>query len=93
MKLRFLPDAFADIERLHAFLAPKNPRAANRVVDIIFAAAMSLRTAPRSGRPLDHGFRELVARFGKGGYVLRYRVDEEKDALIIVRIWHSRERR
>jgi plasmid stabilization system protein ParE len=31
--------------------------------------------------------------FGKGAYILRYRVEEAKDAIFVVRIWHSRERR
>lgn len=93
MKLRFLPQAHADVERLHDFLSPKNPGAADRVADLLFESARSLKDAPHKGRPLQSGFRELIVPFGEGAYVLRYRVDEENDAVLIVRIWHSREQR
>ncbi len=36
--------------------------------------------------------RELVIPFGRSAYVLRYRIDEHGDA-IIIRVWHGRERR
>jgi addiction module RelE/StbE family toxin len=93
VKLRFLPQAYADVERLHDFLSPKNSDAADRVADLLFESARSLKDTPRKGRPLQSGFRELIVPFGKGAYVLRYRVDEAKGAILIVRIWHSREQR
>lgn len=93
MKLRILRQAYADVERLHDFLFAKNPDAAGRVVDLLFESAGSLKAAPRKGRPVQSGFRELIVPFGKGAYVLRYRIDEAAAAVLIVRIWHSRERR
>jgi plasmid stabilization system protein ParE len=93
VKLRFLPQAYADVERLHDFLSPKNPVAADRVVDLLFESAKSLKDVPHKGRPLRHEFRELIVPFGRGAYVLRYRVDERKDTVLIARIWHSRERK
>lgn len=93
MKLRFLPQAYADVERLHNFLSPKNPGAADRVGDLLFESARSLKDAPHKGQPLQSGFRELIVPFGKGAYVLRYRVDDANEAVVIARIWHSREQR
>jgi len=93
VKLRFLRQAYADVERLHDFLSTKNADAADRVVDLLFESARSLKDASHKGRPLRSGFRELIVPFGKGAYVLRYRIDEAAGAILIVRIWHSRERR
>ena len=93
MKLRFLPQAYADVERLHDFLSPKNPAAADRVVDLLFESAKSLKDVPHKGRPLRHDFRELIVPFGRGAYVLRYRVEETNNTVLIIRIWHSREQR
>jgi plasmid stabilization system protein ParE len=33
----------------------------------------------------------VVAPFGRGAYVLRYRIDD--DAVVVLRVWHSREER
>jgi plasmid stabilization system protein ParE len=39
----------------------------------------------------DTGRRELFIPFGAGAYVLRYRID--RDTVIVIRVWHSREAR
>lgn len=93
MKLRILAAARDDLDRLHAFLSPKNPEAANRAVDLIYEGALSLRDGTGKGRPLRGGFRELIVPFGKGAYILRYRINEALDAVVVVRVWHSREKR
>lgn len=93
MKVRFLPQAFEDIDRLQAFLLDKNAQAAARVPDLLYNAATSLRIAPRKGRLVGRVYRDLIVPFGKSAYVLRYRIEEAKGAIFIVRIWHSRERR
>lgn len=49
MKVRFLPQAYEDVERLHDFLSAKNPNAAGRVVDLLFESAS--KTLPtKAGR-------------------------------------------
>jgi plasmid stabilization system protein ParE len=63
-------------------------------VDLLFAAAHSLAELPERGRPAAReGFRELIVPFGSGAYVIRYRVDRERNAVVIARVWHGRERR
>ncbi len=55
---------------------------------MLFAAAHSLRDLPEGGRPAARpGYRELVVPFGRGAYVLRYRIDYERDTVVIVRIY------
>lgn len=91
MKLRYLPRAYADIERLDAFLRHKDAAAADRAVDLIHDSARSLKTASGKGRPLSKGVRELIVRFGQGAYILRYRIDDASNTIIIARVRHSRE--
>jgi plasmid stabilization system protein ParE len=43
------------------------------------------------GKDVGDGVRQLVLRYGKSGYVIRYRVTDE--AVIISRIWHGKENR
>jgi plasmid stabilization system protein ParE len=93
VKIRFLQRAYDDIDRLHAFLHPKNADAADRAVELIYGSALALRNAPNKGRPMRAKLRELIVPFGKGAYVIRYRVYDEEQKITVVRIWHSRERR
>ena len=92
MILRWTPEAVNDLARLRAFIGDKNPAAAKRAALRILEAAAVLREQPELGRAVEEeDFRDLVARFGGGAYVLRYRVDP--DAVVIARVWHSREGR
>ena len=63
-----------------------------RVVISKFCTAplASLATFPRRGRGHE-GPRELVVPFGRGPYVVRYRVFD--DVVVITRVSHGRERR
>jgi plasmid stabilization system protein ParE len=89
-----LTRARADLVRLRQFLQPHGEALSLRAVDALFAAARSLADLPERGRPASRpGYRELVVPFGRGAYIIRYRIDQEHDAVVIVRIWHGRERR
>jgi plasmid stabilization system protein ParE len=54
----------------------------------------SLRDLPERGRPaIRPEYRELIVPFGRGAYVVRYRIHLERDTVVVVRIWHGREQR
>ncbi len=93
-KIKWLPEALADVERLHAFLKDKNPQAAARAARAILEGAELLKTSPDIGRPMqdDTQRRELFIPFAAGSYVLRYKREDE-DTAVIIRVWHSRENR
>ena len=94
MRLIVSRAAGADFERLHQFLADKDPDAAGRAATAIDAAVQSLVHLPQRGRPLGTlGMRELIVPFGRSAYVLRYAYSQGRDELVIVRAWHSREER
>lgn len=91
--LLWLPEARDDLARLHAFIAAHSPDAAARAIETLIAAAASLLAFPEKGRPWepDMAYRELPVRFGARGYVIRYRLFDEK--VVIVRVWHALEER
>jgi plasmid stabilization system protein ParE len=94
VKLIVSPAAAADIERLHAFLADKNPNAARRAVAVLVRAIQSLDALAERGRPAGTaGLRELAVPFGRSAYIVRYAHDAAREEVVIVRIWHGREDR
>jgi len=93
MKVRWLPEAWQDIQRLYDFLLAQNPGAAARAMDALLDGTDRLAEMPEIGKPMgdDTGRRELYLPFGVGAYVLRYKIDREN--VVIIRVWHSREHR
>ena len=89
----WLPEALEDIIRLRSFLEDKSPEAASRAAEVIRGGAKLLADFPAIGKPMNDGTgrRELFLPFGTGNYVLRYRMDQE--IVVIIRAWHSREKR
>lgn len=83
--------AFEDLDRLDAFLRPKNPRAADEAYFAIYEAALRLADFPEIGRPAPNmlsGYRELPVPFSNGGYVILYFYDEW---VSVIRVRHMRE--
>lgn len=94
MQVVFLPRARGDLLRLRQFLEPHGAALAERSFDLLFAAARSLAEQPERGHPASRPpYRELVVPFGRSAYVIRYRVDHARETVVIVRMWHGRERR
>ena len=93
MRVLWLPEALDDVERLYGFLIGRDARAAERAMRSISSSADKLQDFPLIGRPMGDQTerREFVVPLGGGAYVLRYRVHQ--DAVVIIRVWHSRETR
>lgn len=92
-KLVWLPEAKQDIARLFRFLRKKSPKAAKNAIKAIRLGAKQLSDFPNVGRPMedDTGRRELVLAFGTGAYVIRYMLDDT--TVVVIRVWHGREKR
>ena len=92
-RLRYADGALADIERLYRFLAGKNPDAAQRAVAAILEQIEILERHPKLAPEADDDpdYRDWVIRFGKSGYVARYRLDEDVDEILILTIRHGKE--
>lgn len=93
LQLRFLDEADKDLRRIYAFLADVRPTSATQAIDAILEDIDMLLRHPEAGHVRDEArdYRKWVVIFGKNGYVIDYRVDD--DYLYINRIWHSREAR
>lgn len=78
--------------RLRAFLAAKDRNAARRVVGTIRGSVATLVVHPEIGRPVEEmpsEYREWVVPFGNSSYLVLYRYEGERVALLAVR--HGRE--
>ena len=77
-----------DVVRLRDFIAKENPNAAKKAAKAIQDAAQRLIATPSIGKPVMdlHPFRDLLIRFGVGGYILRYRVSEETIHIVHIRM-------
>jgi plasmid stabilization system protein ParE len=80
-----------DLIRLNDFLELKSPSAARKASQAISTGLRSLADSAQRGRVVGDGIRELRIRFGRDGYVARYRV--EANFVTVTRIFHARERR
>lgn len=90
-RIEFARRAEADLDRLAAFLATESRGRAEQAVRRILIGVQSLADFPELGVAVGGGFRQLVLRYGKSGYVLRYRVLDE--VILITAIWHGKEDR
>ena len=91
-RLIWSPAALLDVQRLHRFLAPKNPDAAKRAVRATRQGVKVLEQQPGVGRPvedMDDEFRDWIIDFGDSGYVARYRLDSQFVTVLAVR--HQKE--
>jgi plasmid stabilization system protein ParE len=93
-QIKWLSEALADVERLHAFLHEVSPDAAARAVKAILDGATVLKSIPDIGRPMDDetARREWFISFGAGAFVFRY-MRAENDRVVIICVWHSKENR
>ena len=94
VRLIWSPRALGDIQRLHLYLASRNPQAAGRAIKTIRSAVQVLLLQPGLGRPAEEmplHYREWVIDFGSGGYVALYRYDEDIDTVTVLAVRHQRE--
>jgi toxin ParE1/3/4 len=88
------PDAVLDVERVRSFLERRNPDAARRALAAIWHALENLQAFPDAGATTaDADIRQVVVRFGRSAYVIRYTVLAETRDILVVRLWHGREER
>jgi toxin ParE1/3/4 len=95
MKLIISRAAAADLDRLRAFLAGKNPAAAQRAITILIKAIESLNTLPERPaiRNSEHPRTDCPIRPICLCATLRYAYSPETGDVVVIRIWHGRELR
>lgn len=87
----WLNSAVKDTVPLRDFIVENNPNAVQKAAGALKNAILKLRENPLVGKPLKElpTYRDLLARFAAGGYVLRYRI--HGDAIYIVHVRTYRE--
>ncbi len=90
-KVIWLPGAIDDLVRLREFIGDRNQEAAHRAATTIINVVKILEDYPDIIHPLEDlpDFHDLVVPFGSGGYIVRYRIEE--NIVYIVGIRHSKE--
>lgn len=93
--IEWADSALEDLERLHEFLASKNPDAARRAGLTLIKATEMLADNPQAGTVVkdmvdDGEYRDLTIPFGSYGYVLRYRY--ERETVYVLFIKHGKEK-
>ncbi len=94
MKLKFARQALADLNRLNKFVSTTAPNSLELAAERLLWGFNSIKKYPNIGYQLTrlkNDFRELLVPFGKGNYVIRYRI--HKTSTVVLHIWHSRENR
>jgi addiction module RelE/StbE family toxin len=87
MRIRWSPEAAADLERIAAYFEERSPDTAQRLIQAIYKGIEDLQTFAQRGRPgLVPGTRELV--FPALGFVV-YEITE--DTVDVLRIVHGRQ--
>jgi len=92
MKIVIRDSAAADLELIYAWIARYSPRAADKVVERLLERIRGLLIPGMAniGRPgREKGTRELVER----PYIIVYEVDEANDEIIVLGVFHGRQRR
>ena len=88
MRVTFDPAASDELDRIFAWIAKDNPRAAVEMIARIEAKVMRLEPPELShmGRPgLVEGTRELL----EWPYIIVYKVYEERDEIVVVSVVHG----
>jgi plasmid stabilization system protein ParE len=91
VRVRWTPRAAFDLRRLHNFLADKNPRAADKILQVLARGPDRLKDFPRMGMRLEQFDEGEVRRIILGDYEMRYEIDGE--TIWILQVWHCREDR
>ena len=90
MRIRYAAEAIHDLERLRAFVEPKNPHAARRIAAELLDGVENLAAFPDMGLPVRRAPNpKLIRDLFVGNYTIRYL--REEDSIIILRIWHEKE--
>ena len=91
MKILWSSAAWADVDRLHAFLAGHDLDAADAAADKLANAPAALLSFPRRGSPLSDFAPREVREYRVGNYLLRYEVAGAE--IFVLRFFHAREDR
>lgn len=90
MIISYTPEAVDDLQRLRAFIAEKNPTAAQKIAEELLTGIAMLKELPNLGRKVAKAPNpEIMRDLSVSLYIVRYLILGEE--IHILRIWHKRE--
>lgn len=90
MIVSYTPEARDDLQRLRAFIAEKNPAAAQKIAVELLAGIAMLKELPYLGRKVAKAPNpEIMRDLSVSLYIVRYLI--LGDEIHVLRIWHKRE--
>lgn len=90
MRIRYAPEAVADLRRVVDFVEAENPFAARRIALDLQEGVDRLKQFPKIGLPvLKAPDPEQIRDLYIGKYTARYLIADE--IIYILRIWHNKE--
>lgn len=91
MRIVWSTSGWADLDRLHAFLAEHDLEAADRTLDQLANAPSALLSFPRRGSRVSEFDPREIREYRVGRYLLRYELTTTE--IFVLRLFHSREDR
>lgn len=91
VQLLLTPQAQHDLMRLEAFLWDSGDPQAAQLFAFLLDGLHVLTHQPGIGRPVGEGLRELIISRGRSGCLARYRFDQVRQRVQVLRIRHQRE--
>lgn len=91
MRIVWSSAAWADVDRLHAFLAEHDLDVADAVFDRLANAPAALLSFPRRGSRLSEFDPREVREFRLRNYMMRYEL--ARTDIVVLRFFHAREDR
>lgn len=90
MKIIFSSEARADLMEIARFIANDKPHAARKWATDIRQSVLKLSDFPMIGRIVPEYGDESIREIIKGQYRVVYKIDEKKDTIVIVTIYHAK---
>jgi plasmid stabilization system protein ParE len=91
MRIIWSLSGWADLDRIHGFLADHDPDAADALLDRLASSPAILLDFPRRGPRLSEFDPREVREFRVGHYLLRYEL--VGNDILVLRFFHAREDR
>lgn len=74
-----------------SWLSERTPAAARKAADRLHTRLALLADFPTSAPAIGGAQREATIRFGRDGFVVRYRL--EPDIILVIRLFHGKQKR
>ena len=89
MKIVFSSQAKTDLAEIVKFIAYNKPQAARQWSANIHQLVLKLADFPKTGRTVPEFSNETIRELIKGQYRVVYKIDGEKDTIVIITIHHG----